>query len=305
MPMEEITPTSELTATPPAKSTRWLLYGLWVVASLALFSHPLAAVIHFAANNDDASHIFLIPFISAGVIFLERRAIFPRISYDLGGAAVLGLVAGSVATAVSLRHASWSPSQSLSAQMLALVLIWIAGFILVFGRAAARAARFPLLLLLLAVPLPDFLLAHVVYFLQKGSAELVAALFELTGTPFLRQGFIFELGRFSIEIAQECSGIRSSMAVLILALLAAHFYLRSFWKQAVFVLCSLFIMIVKNGVRIATLTILSLYVNPSFLFGRLHHDGGVVFFLLGLGFLLPILWLLRRSEAPEVAPGRI
>jgi exosortase len=286
-----------LTTIRPTDSTRWLLYGLWIGASVILFFRPLGAVIHFAASNDDASHIFLIPFISGGVICLERQTIFRRISYDLVGATVLLLLAGFVATVALLRHPTWSLSQSVSAHMVALVLFWIAGFVLVFGRAAARAARFSLLLLLLAVPLPDFLLSHVVYFLQRGSAELVAVLFDFTRTPFLRQGFIFELGRFTIEIAEECSGIRSSMAVLILALLAAHFYLRSFWKQVAFVLCSLLIMIVKNGVRIATLTILSLYVNPSFLYGRLHHDGGVVFFMLGLLLLAPFLWFLVRSEA--------
>jgi exosortase len=285
-----------LTAIPQTNSTRWLLYGLWIATSLIVFLRPLNAIVHFAANNDDASHIFLIPFISAVVIYLERRAIFQRISYDPIGAALLALVAGAVGAAALLWHGSWSLSQSLSAHALALVLLWISGFALFFGRNAARTARFSLLLLLLAVPLPDFLLTHAVYFLQKGSAELVAALFDLMGIPFLRQGFVFELGRFTIEIAEECSGIRSSMAVLILAFLAAHFYLRSFWKQALFILCSLLIMIVKNGVRIATLTILSLYVNPSFLFGKLHRDGGVVFFLLGLVLLLPILWFLGRRE---------
>ena len=55
-------------------------------------------------------------------------------------------------------------------------------------------------------------------------------------------------------------------------------------------------MVVKNGVRIATLTILANYVDPSFLYGRLHHDGGVVFFLLGLALLLPVYGLLRRGE---------
>ena len=296
--------TRGLTAILQTNLGRWLLYGLWVGVSLIAFLRPLGAVIHFAANNDDASHIFLIPFISAGVIYLERRAIFQRVSYDLIPGALLALIGGGVATTASLWHASWSTSQSLSAYMLALVLSTISGFALCFGRTAARAARFSMLLLLLAVPPPDFLLSHAIYFLQRGSAELVAVLFDLMGIPFLREGFIFDLGRFSIEIAQECSGIRSSMAVLILALLAAHFYLRSFWKQVLLLLCSLLIMIVKNGVRIATLTILALHVNPSFLFGRLHRDGGVVFFVLGLTLLLPVLWLLRRLEEPPAKdPG--
>jgi exosortase/archaeosortase family protein len=75
--------------------------------------------------------------------------------------------------------------------------------------------------------------------------------------------------------------------------------LRSFWKQVFLVLSSLFVMVLKNGVRITTLTLLAVYVNPSFLFGRLHREGGIVFFLLGLVLMLPILWLLERSEAPE------
>jgi exosortase len=287
-----------LTTLPQTNSARWLLYSLWIGVSLVAFFRPLAAVVRFAANNDDASHIFLIPLVSACVIYLERRQIFERVTYDFTLAAPLFSAAAALGAATWLYRVSWSSSETLSAYMLALVLLWIAGFALFFGRAATRAARFSLRLLVLAVPLPDFLLAQFVYFLQKGSTELVAALFDLTNIPFLRQGFIFDLGRFSIEIAQECSGIRSSMAVLILALLAAHFYLRSFWKQTLFLLCSLLIMIVKNGVRIATLTVLALYVNPSFLFGRLHRDGGVVFFLLGLLLLVPVLRFLVRRESP-------
>ncbi|MBV9889051.1 MAG: archaeosortase/exosortase family protein, partial [Acidobacteria bacterium] len=63
---------------------------------------------------------------------------------------------------------------------------------------------------------------------------------------------------------------------------------------------SLFVMILKNGVRIAVLTMLAIHVDPSFLFGRLHRDGGVVFFLLGLALLLPVLWLLGRNEGENL-----
>jgi exosortase/archaeosortase family protein len=60
-------------------------------------------------------------------------------------------------------------------------------------------------------------------------------------------------------------------------------------------------MIVKNGVRIVTLTLLASYVDPGFLYGRLHHEGGVVFFLLGLALLAPVLWLLERGEPRRTA----
>jgi exosortase len=113
----------------------------------------------------------------------------------------------------------------------------------------------------------------------------------------LREGFVFHLPRFNIEVAEECSGIRSSMALLILALLVAHFRLRSFWKKALFMACGLFLMILKNGIRIVSLTVLAMHVDPSFLYGKLHHQGGVVFFLLSLLLLAPLLWLLQRGES--------
>jgi exosortase/archaeosortase family protein len=61
-------------------------------------------------------------------------------------------------------------------------------------------------------------------------------------------------------------------------------------------------MIVKNGIRIATLTLLSIHVDPGFLSGRLHHQGGFVFFFLGLALLGPVLWFLTERET--VKPQR-
>jgi exosortase len=150
--------------------------------------------------------------------------------------------------------------------------------------------------LFLTIPLPDALLNRSIYFLQKGSADVTEMIFDLVRVPALREGFVFHLAHVNIEVARECSGIRSSMALLILALIFGHLLLHTFWKQIVLVLAGLLIMLVKNGVRIATLTILAQYVDPGFLYGRLHRQGGVVFFLLGIILLLPILWLLHRGE---------
>jgi exosortase len=188
-----------------------------------------------------------------------------------------------------------------SGYILSLVLLWLAGFALFFGRTASKAAHFSLVFLFLMVPPPKIVLDRVVYFLQAGSTWITAALFDLFHVPALREGFIFHLAGVDIEVAKECSGIRSSMALLILALLATHFVLRRFWKKALFLACGLFMMILKNGIRIATLTLLAMYVDPGFLYGRLHHQGGVVFFLIGLVFLLPVLLLLQRSEDKVVS----
>lgn len=253
-------------------------------------------------SNADASHLVLIPFISAGVLLIERQRIFLNLSYNLTlggsllfGAFCLGLISYLAGNSPSL-------DLQLSGYILSLVLCWAAGFTLLFGKVASKAACFPLFFLLLMIPLPNFLLDRLIYLLQAGSAWITGALFDLFGVPALREGFVFHLARANIEIAKECSGIRSSMALLILGLLVAHFRLKSFWKKAVFVVCGVFMMILKNGIRIAALTLLAMYVDPGFLTGKLHHQGGIVFFILAMLLLWPILLLLERGQPGKISP---
>ena len=87
------------------------------------------------------------------------------------------------------------------------------------------------------------------------------------------------------------------------AILAGHFLLKSFWRQTVLVLAGIVVMIIKNGIRIVTLTLLANYVDPGFLHGNLHREGGVVFFVIGLLLLLPVFWFLQREETPADPAG--
>ena len=276
---------------------RWLLFGLWVLLSLLLFAKPVYELVQLANHDETASHILLIPFISAWLIYTERKLLSPRVPLAIRPAMLF--LAPSLATAmVSLNCPACAPRTRLSGYILALLLLVVAGFIFAFGSAAAKSSAFALALLLFAVPIPDVFLSKTIYALQAGSAEIAELFFNLSGAPVLRQGFIFRLPVMSIEVAQECSGIRSSLALLILALLVAHFSFRPFWKKLAFVVAGLCMMLVKNGLRIATLTLLANYVNPSFLTGSLHHQGGIVFFLIGLALLVPVYWGLRKGEAP-------
>jgi eight transmembrane protein EpsH (proposed exosortase) len=270
-----------------------MLFGLWLIGSVLVSWNAVQSLLRYSLGNDDASHILLIPIISASLIYLDRKQIFRQQSY---GVAVFAfpLLLG----AIFLFWSSRSNPPSPSACALGLALLWVAGFALAFGSEALKRARFPLMFLLLFVPLPEEVLGKVVYFLQKGSADLSALFFNLTPLPVLREGFVFHLPRFSIEVARECSGIRSSIALLVLAVLVGHFFLRGLWRQITFVLAGIVVMIIKNGVRIVTLTLLANYVDPGFLHGNLHHEGGVVFFVIGLLLLLPVFWLLQRGENP-------
>jgi exosortase len=277
---------------------RHAVFACIVAASLVLYGRTIFELVKYAFSDQSYSHIVVIPLISLFLVYTERRAIFSETHSSIGlgtGIAFAGILACWSTVRFLLVP---SGNDSLSAAALSLVILWIGGFLACYGGRAMRTAIFPLLFLVLMVPLPGPILAKTISLLQRGSTDVAYFTIKSVGVPVLRQGLFLSLPGLNIEIATECSGIRSSMALLITCLLAAHYFLRTPWKMFVFVALALPLAVVKNGVRIATLAILSVYVDPGFLSGRLHREGGFVFFFLMLAILWPILILLQRSENP-------
>ena len=79
-------------------------------------------------------------------------------------------------------------------------------------------------------------------------------------------------------------------------------FLRNAWTKSVLLLAVLPMAILKNAIRIVSLTLLSIHVDPGFLTGQLHHEGGIVFFALTLALAFPILLLLRSLEVRRIRP---
>jgi exosortase len=280
------------------RNTVW--YAAYLVACALVFLAPLRDLIRVALSSDTYSHILLIPFVSIVLVWMERERLFQTLERSPSSAAVLfcvGALLGALAwTNTSLSTGGDGPSLAI----LGFVSLTWAGFLFFYGAAAFRAGIFPLLFLLLMVPAPGFLLDRFITWLQLGSASVAEWIFHLSGTPVLRQGMVFKLAQVTIEVAKECSGIRSTQALLITCLLAGHLFLRTKWRRAVLLTAAVPVLIIKNGVRISTLTLLAVRVNPSFLTGPLHHRGGFVFFTLAMLILLPLFWWLQKTEAARL-----
>ena len=277
---------------------RNLLFAMFCVLALLLFLMPLTTLCRLSLQQDVYSQALLILPISLGVLYVERKRIFFDVCYCfwLGTVLVLAGVMLYWLDEKYLPHLSQNDHLSLA--VFSFIIVSIGGFVLSYGSKAFRAALFPLCFLLLMVPIPGFLLERIVLALQRGSAEVTYALFRLSGVPVFRQGFTFSLAGVTIEIAQECSGIRSTLALFITSLLAGHVFLRSTRRRVFLSVFAIAMGIVKNGVRIVTLSLLGVYVDSGFLTGRLHHRyGGTVFTPLALAVLVPVLWLLQKSES--------
>jgi len=269
---------------------------------LLLFRGSLEALVRLSLQDDRYSHILLIPILSTWLVYIQRRAVFSAVRYCATKSVPI-LVAGIALFYLSQKSLSTLNSNDrLSVVTLAVVLAWIAGFLFCYGARAFRAALFPLLFLLLMIPVPTVALDNIVLALQKGSAVMTYALFRLWGIPVFWQHLKFLLPGVEIEIAEECSGIRSSMALFITSLLAGYVFLQSNWRKVVFSLFTVPIVVLKNALRIVTISCLGVYVDPGFLHGNLHRYGGIPFSLISLAILVPFLLVLQNGERSHDEP---
>jgi exosortase len=245
-------------------------------------------------THDYASYIPLVAPAGASLIYWNRRKVFSKVqlNYFIGSGLFLAAAMLTWTKHLYLR----SSDNSLSVETLALISLWMSGFIFCYGTHAFRAARFPLLFLLLLVPIPDFLMERIISFLQTGSAASAYTLLRILDVRVFKEGFVLRFPTIDIEVAKECSGIRSSLALLITTLAVGQFVLRSAWSKSLLVLSVVPIVILKNSVRIVTISLLTVYVDRGFLHSWLHTSGGIVFYLLGLLSLVPIAILLRKWE---------
>jgi exosortase len=293
--------TASTSANRDSVSKLWpiLWFAIFGLISIVIWWGALASTFALALEDDQFTHILLILPVSAALIFLDWKSPegSTRLSVRLGS--VL-LVATVVAAAILRWRVVDLPSDlRLSVNMLALVVWWGAAFLVCFGARAYRRALFPLCFLLWMVPFPDFVLDPVVTLLQQGSAAAAHLMFAAAWVPVAQRGVLVHIPGLTVEVARECSSIRSSLILIVTTMVLAQVLLRSAWRRALVVAVAIPLSILKNGLRIFVIAMLATRVDRSFLTGRLHRQGGVIFFLIALAAVLLLLWALRRSEEKD------
>lgn len=284
--------------------TRTVLFGAYCLVLFLGDWEILRAIVHYSGENASASHIPLVPVVTLVLVYQTRKRIFSSVESSwFPGLAVI--LAGAGLLAVGRMGGASEPGGTPTLGAAALVLLCLGGFLAFYGRRPFWAALFPLLFLGFAIPFPQPVIEGATQILKLGSTEAVAGLLNLTGTVHHRQGNVFTLPGFTIEVADECSGIRSTTALLLTSLLAGHLFLGSMWTKSLLVLVVVPITILKNGIRIVSLSLLAMHVDPSFLTGQLHREGGIVFFLLALAILAPFLAILRRRDCGRGTQGDV
>ena len=269
------------------------LFILLCALGILLFWPVLKAVLELALQDARYTYILAVPVISAAFFYLEKERIFRDSRYCPAFGIPLVLL-GVLIFVVSRMRQSWTGNLTVPAA--GMMLVWVGTFTLCYGITSLRSGAFPALFLLLMVPIPSVVLDRVVAMLQGGSAELAYFLFRAAGVPVMRHGMVMSLPGVDIEVAQQCSGIRSTMALFLAGAVLSRVLLGTGWARVLTILCLGPIGMFRNAVRIVSISLLGVYVNHDFFVGPLHRQGGIPFSLVGFAILIPLVLLLRKCE---------
>jgi exosortase len=201
---------------------------------------------------------------------------------------------------LALHLASYAIQQTRVSIVALLIVAW---GVLLFagGRQWGRAALFPLGFLLLALPAGFLDALGVGFYLRLGVTESVHALAHAVGLDVIRNGtqLFAPDGQYQYDVAAACSGIRSLMAIVALAVLVAYLNFRSLWVRGVVVLASLPFVFLGNVTRVALVVFVGEWRGHN-AGERLHAWSGFVVFMVVLGLLLALVAVLRRWGAAGV-----
>ena len=274
-----------------------LIFILMAAAGLAMLSFTYYQLVHSLVQRQYYSHLIFIPLISAYFGFKMRSEIAGSQETSVSRGMPIAFVGMLLSVAGWIFAGRISLLDAAALMNLGAVLFIMGSFIACYGTRSYKLAAFPLMFLLFAIPLPSAVMHQVIQLLQAGTSAVSEPLFRLTGVPFVREGNFFYLGTLSVEVAEECSGIRSSLSLLILSTLAGKMVLKSGWRRVILAASVIPITIFKNGVRVVTLSLLGAYVDERILTNSsIHSNSGLLIFILPLTMLGLVLWLLKRGE---------
>jgi exosortase D (VPLPA-CTERM-specific) len=270
-----------------------------VLATLFIAAYwvPLRAMVTIWAENEDYSYGFLIPFVSAYLLW-EKRKILSEIPVrnTWGGLPILLLF-----MLLSLYGVLGSSGNISMPSIPVLVALFI---LFCFGVEAVKRLMLPLGFLIFMVPLPAVIDRILGLQLKTISTRLGGAFINLCNIPVHVSGNIIDLGETQLQVADACSGMRYLLPLLALGFLYAHFFERTLWKRAVCVLASIPLGVLFNALRVGLTGLMADRFGTDVALGLFHSLSGWVVFAFAVVMLFAIGWVLRMFPPRSASVGQ-
>jgi exosortase len=251
---------------------------------------------NYAWQNEFNTYVLAAPLVAGLIAALDSRG-WPRNSRSALSATI---GAGAAVVLLWLSRAVHSSVGSLDCELLAFDLLLAAWIGYALGGCILRRLGFPLAILALMTPLPAVWLTAFESWLQLPSANAAALGFDLVGESYLQlDSLTFQLPGIRLNVAPECSGIQSTLALAIVSLAAGYLFLPRIWQRFLFTVAAIPIGILRNALRIVTIGELCTHYGPRMIDSYIHRHGGWIFFAVSL---VPFFALAVALQ--KIAPAR-
>jgi exosortase len=273
-------------ANPPSASSRldWLPYGIVAILLVVLYYRVAVKLVYDWYTIPDYSHGFLVPFFAAFLVW-DKRKVLKSIPIKQTWSGIVLIVFAIMVLILGVYGVELFTARI---SFLLLLTGLIATF---FGWAMVRELRFPLLVLVLAIPFPAILFNRITFPLQLLASRIASDILPLLGVPTLHEGNVIELPIMKLEVAEACSGIRSLMSLFTLVVFYGYFLERTTKRRVILALASIPIAVTANVARIVGTGLCVQYWDPEKALGFFHEFSGWVMFVVSLA----CLYLVHRA----------
>ena len=271
-----------------ARSIRpWVLGFIGILIAAVAFGGALLELPKRWTTQEEYSHGFLIPVVTAWLLWIRRDALLASLGRPAWSGAILILLA-------IVMHVIGSLSAILIFSQLAFVTVLLGIILSIGGFSLLRAAFVPIIFLTFAIPLPSFIDASLSLQLQLVSSQLGVFFIRLFQIPVYLDGNTIDLGTFKIQVVDACSGLRYLFPLFSLSFLAAYMFHAPAWQRALVLFSSIPITIAMNGFRIGLVGVTVDRWGPRMAEGALHFFEGWIIFGASAFLLTVEIYLLAR-----------
>jgi exosortase len=262
-----------------------------------MYAGVLSSLVQQWASDDNYSHGFLILPLAVYCAWTSRDRL--RAAPQQPHVGGLLLIGGSL-----LIFAAGILGADLFLTRISLVGVVIGSVLFVWGPAHVRALGFPLLLLPLMIPLPAVLFNQIAFPLQLVASRAGEAIIATAGIPIVREGNVLDLPNIRLAVVEACSGIRSLMSLITLAVVLAYFTERTLVARLLIVASAVPVAIAANASRVAGTGFLAVWFGPRTADGFFHAFSGWLMFVVAFAGLVAVQWLVHRTQRWHGRPDR-
>jgi exosortase len=260
-------------------------YRMQFLLALLLVAGLYRGILHDMAyqwyEDPNYSHGFIVPLIAAYFVYEKRLDLlavkvkpwWPGFALFLLG--LLQMVIGWLGTEFFTMRIS--------------LVVTLSGMTLFFfGRRLFRLMLLPLAYLLFMIPLPYIVYDSIAFPLKLFVTRASIAFLKLVGVVVMREGNIIMLPLTTLEVADACSGIRSLISLLALAVAYAFFLKITPARRVLLVAAAIPIAISANAFRVIGTGLLAQYWGARAAEGFFHEFAGMAVFGVAIAFLIAL-----------------